>query len=264
VADELRTRNVPVLVDVDFQAPRRWKPDAPDTAQAQQAPAVVRERRQFEDLYANAGRLESAGVTFALVSGGRGDLRTGARKAVEYGLTEDAAVRAMTATPATLYGAPHLGRVEAGLPATFIVTDAPLLAKDSRVLYTFVEGVLERGAEARARRAPAGVVPEGGDAPAGDIVNVAGAWRVEVTAPEQQPFTMRLTQEGTTLAGSMESPMGSIPVSGSIEGARVTLRATLPAGGQTIDLVFTGEATADSMTGSLDTPMGNLDWRAPH
>jgi imidazolonepropionase-like amidohydrolase len=262
VAEELRARNVPVLVDVDFATPRRWKPDTPDTAQAAQAPAVVRERRQFEDLYANAGRLEHAGVTFALVSGGRGDIRVGARKAVEHGLSEAAALRALTATPAAIYGAPHLARVEPGLPATFVVTDAPLLASDARVLYTFVEGVLERGVEPRPRAAAAGVAPEGGDAPAGDIVNVAGAWRVELSAPEQQPFTMRLTQEGSALSGTMESPMGTIPVSGTIEGARVTLRASLPAGGQQIPLVFAGEATADSMSGTLETPMGSFDWSA--
>jgi imidazolonepropionase-like amidohydrolase len=261
VAEELRARNVPVLVDVDFPTPRRWKPDAPDTAQAAQEPAVVRERRQFEDLYANAGRLERAGVTFALVSGGRGDIRAGARKAVEHGLTEGAALRALTATPAAIYGAPHLARVEPGLPATFVVTDAPLLATDARVLYTFVEGALEGGAEPRTRAA-AGVAPEGGDAPAGDIVNVAGAWRVELSVPDQPPFTMRLTQEGSALSGTMESPMGAIPVSGTIEGARVTLRASLPAGGQQISLVFAGEATADSMSGTLETPMGNFDWNA--
>jgi hypothetical protein len=73
---------------------------------------------------------------------------------------------------------------------------------------------------------------------------------------------MRLTQEGSALSGTMESPMGTIPVSGTIEGARVTLRASLPAGGQQIPLVFAGEATADSMSGTLETPMGSFDWSA--
>jgi imidazolonepropionase-like amidohydrolase len=261
VAPQLRARGVPVLVDVDFATPRRWKPAAGDTAASLAEPAVAREKRQFEELYANAGHLARAGVTFALVSGGRGDLRDGVRKAMEYGLAEAAALEAITATPSRLYGAPHLGRVEAGLPATLVVTDAPLFEKDARIRYTFVEGALERGAEARTRAA-AGVAPEGGDAPAGDIPNVAGTWRVEVDAPGQEPFNIRLTQEGTTVTGTMEGPMGSVPVSGTLDGTRLSMRASIPAGGQTIELDFSAQVEGDAMTGTVDTPMGSATWRA--
>jgi imidazolonepropionase-like amidohydrolase len=264
VASELRARNVPVIVNVDFPNPRRWRPDAvADTSpDARTDPAVERERRQFEDQYANAGRLARAGVTFALGSGGRGDLRAGVRRAIEHGLGEAAAVQAVTATPAALYDAPHLGRIEAGLPATFVVTDGPLFASDSRVLYTFIEGSLERGAEARGPRA-AGVVPAAGDAPAGDIVQMAGTWRVSVTgAMGDQTFTMRLEQEGTTLTGTMDGPGGNIPVSGTIEGERLVLNATLTMGGQSIPLTFTGSVTGETARGGLSTPMGDMEWTA--
>jgi imidazolonepropionase-like amidohydrolase len=264
VAAELRARDVPVLVNVDFPNPRRWRPDAPtDTAAAEPAPAVVREQRQFQDLYANAARLAEAGVTFALVSGGRGDLRAGVRRAMEYGLTEAAALRALTTTPAAIYGAPHLARIEPGLPATFIVADAPLFERDARILYTFVEGALEPGAEPRSRaEAAAGTTPTAGDAPAGDIVQVAGTWTVDVTGELAQTFTMRLTQEGTTLTGTLDGAMGSLPVTGSMDGTRITLNATLVLGGQSIPLTFAGEVRGDEASGTLDTPMGSTQWSA--
>jgi hypothetical protein len=264
VAPELRARNVPVIVNVDFPNPRRWKPDAvADTSpDARTDPGVERERRQFEEQYANAGRLEQAGVTFALGSGGRGDLRAGVRRAMEHGLSEAGALRAVSTTPATLYGAPHLARVERGLPATFVVTDGPLFASETRVLFTFIEGALERGAEARGPRA-AGVVPAAGDAPAGDIVQMAGTWRVSVTgAMGDQTFTMRLEQEGTTLTGTMDGPGGTLPVSGTIEGDRLALSATLTMGGQSIPLSFRGTVTGETARGSLSTPMGDMEWTA--
>jgi hypothetical protein len=165
--------------------------------------------------------------------------------------------------PATLYGAPYLATLEAGMPATFVVADAPLFEKETRILYTFVEGSLERGAEPRARGgAAAGSAPTGGDAPAGDIVQVAGSWSVEVSGPMAQAFTMRLTQEGTTISGSMDGPAGSIPVSGSVDGTRITLTATLTMGGQTIPLSFAGEVRGDEAFGTMDTPMGSMEWRA--
>jgi hypothetical protein len=264
VADELRARNVPVLLNVDFGTPRRWKPDAArDTApNGEVDPGVEREKRQFEERYRGAARLAEAGVTFALVSGGRGDLLAGARRAVEYGLPEAAALRALTATPATLYGVPNLVRVEAGMPATFIVADRPLLEKDARVLYTFVEGSLERGVEQRAAPAAAGAVQEGGDAPAGDIIQVAGTWRFEITGPMSQDATVRLTQEGTTLSGTMEGIGGTLSLTGTIEGERLTLHTTVTMGGQSIPLTFAGTVRGNEASGTVDTPMGGLDWTA--
>ena len=261
VADELRTRNVPVLVDVDFPTPRRWKPESADTAAAAEAPGTARERQQFEDRYANAGRLAQAGVTFALVSGGRGDLRAGVRKAMEYGLAENAALRAVTATPAAIYGAARLARIETGLPASLVVTDGPLFGKDTRILFTFVEGSPERGTDARAR-SDAGAAAEGGDTPAGDIVNVAGTWRVEVLTDERQTVSMRLAQEGSAVTGSMEGPMGSVPLTGRIEGDRLTLSGTLNIGGQSLPLTFTGRVSGDDASGTVASPMGDVEWTA--
>jgi hypothetical protein len=262
VAPELRAANVPVLVNVDFATPRRWRPDAAADTAAPIEPAVERERRQFQEQYANAARLAEAGVTFALVSGGRGDIRVGIRRAMEYGLPEVDAVRAVTTTPASLYGIPHVVRVEPGMPATFVVTDGPLFDADTRVRYTFVEGLLERGAEARGARAT-GVVPTGGDAPAGDIVSVAGTWTVNMQLPVgSQTVTMRLVQEGTTITGTMESPQGSLPVTGRIEGERLTLSASITMGMQEMPLSFTGTVDGDSARGTISTPMGDMNWTA--
>jgi imidazolonepropionase-like amidohydrolase len=260
VATELRAANVPVLVSVDFQRPRRWNPDeqVKDGEEPKELePAAWREKQQLEDAYANAGRLAEAGVTFALVTGGRGDLRDGVRKAIEYGLGEADALRALTATPAALYGIGGMSRIERGASATFMVTDRPLFEKDTRVLYTFVEGALERGAEARR---PAGAAAEGaGAADSAAAVNVAGTWTLEV---QGQTSTMRLTQEGTELKGTLESDQGSMPVTGSMEGDRITLTGMLGMGGQEIPLTFTGVVTGDSASGTVSTPMGSMDWSA--
>jgi imidazolonepropionase-like amidohydrolase len=262
VAGELRAANVPVLVNMDFQAPRRWKPDAAADTTAPVEPAVERERRQFQDQYANAGRLAQAGVTFALVSGGRGDMRAGIRRAIEYGLPEEAALRAVTLTPATLYNIGHVVRVEPGMPATFVVTDGPLFASDTRVRWTFVEGSVERGADARTPRAT-GTVPSGGDAPAGDIISVAGTWRVSTESPMgAQDATMRLVQEGTAITGTMETQQGNRPITGTIEGSRLTLNAMVSMGGQSLPLNFTGTVEGDTARGTISTPMGDMNWTA--
>jgi hypothetical protein len=263
VAAELRTRNVPVLVSLDFTRPRRWKPDE-KPAEGEEPkplePAAAREKKQLEETYANAGRLAQAGVSVALVSGGRADLREGARKVIEYGMPEADALRALTVTPAVLLDAPELARVQAGGAATFVVSDAPLLQKDARVIYTFVEGALETGADLKK---PAAARDSAGAARDSTAVNAAGSWTVEFSGAAPMPgMTMILTQDGAKLSGTMTSPQGAVPVSGSIEGSSITLTGTFTAGGQSIPIELAGTINGNEMTGALKTSFGDIDFKA--
>jgi imidazolonepropionase-like amidohydrolase len=260
VAADLRTRNVPVLVNVDFTKPRRWKPDekpAEGEAPKPLEPAAAREKKQLEDAYANAGRLAQAGVTFALVSGARADLREGARKAVEYGLSESDALRALTITPAILLDVPQLARVQTGGTATFLVADAPLLSKESRILYTFVEGSLEPGADQRRRTNGEGAADSA-------AVNAAGTWRVEFASAEapMREMTLQLTQEGTTVGGTMQSSQGEVSLNGSVEGSELRLSGTFAAGGQSIPMEVVGTISGDEMSGAVKTSFGDLEFTA--
>ena len=157
VTDLLKAHDVPVLVSVDFPAPRRWKPGSD---QGTLDAATQREKDDLEAAYANAAKLSAAGVRFALTSGGgRADLRAGVRKAIEYGLSEEAALRATTAVPAELLGLSRMMTLAVGSPATFVVTDGPIFGGDTHVRYTLVEGELEEGTSggaAQGRSASAG------------------------------------------------------------------------------------------------------------
>jgi imidazolonepropionase-like amidohydrolase len=260
VADLLRARSIPVLVSVDFPKPERWKPDdkaaATDTSVAQEEldPAVLREKRRLEALYANPARLAESGVRFALTSGGADvDLRAGVRKTVEYGLTEAQALTALTSAPAELLGAAYLARVEAGMAATFVVTDGPLFGEQTRVAYTFVEGALEKGAPAKS----------GGSGDSA-TVDVSGTWDVEVSFQgEVRTATLTLEQEGGSLSGSAVAPEGTRTItSGSVSGNDVRFSITFQAGDQSVAVTYTGTVEGDEITGEVATEFGNGTWKA--
>lgn len=140
VADELADGDVPVLVSVDFPEPEEWDPEAEEEPD----PGAARERERLESLYANAARLSEAGVELALTSGGgEADLREGVRTVIEYGLPEEDALRALSATPARLLGVAPLVRLAPGSGASFVVTDGALFDEETRIVYVFVEGELE-------------------------------------------------------------------------------------------------------------------------
>lgn len=300
VADRLADSDVPVLVSLDFPTARRWKPDEeeggeepdadapegeapPDTAgggepgvpggeageggpaadtaaaaggQEEELEAeVLREKRRLEDAYANAARLVDAGVRVALTSGdGEADLREGARKAVEYGLAEEEALRALTTVPAGLLGAPWLTRAEAGYPANLVVASGPLLEEGTEIRYTFVEGRLEVGVEP-------GAEPE--EPPA---VDVTGRWEVEMEgAMGSFDVTLSLEQQGARFEGTMTTQFGpGKVVNGVVSGNEVSFALVVDAGGDTVRLDLSGEASGDEMSGTGSGPpqVGSLTWEA--
>jgi imidazolonepropionase-like amidohydrolase len=89
--------------------------------------------------------LARSGVRFALYSGGidrRADLFKAVKRAIDAGLTPEDALKAMTLTPAEIYGvADRLGSIEKGKIANLVVTKGDLFVDKTEVKYVFVDGV---------------------------------------------------------------------------------------------------------------------------
>ncbi|WP_254512642.1 amidohydrolase family protein [Anatilimnocola floriformis] len=92
----------------------------------------------------NPARLVGAGVPIALTTYGltnTADFLSNVRRAVQRGLSADAALQALTLTPAELLGAEKsLGSIEPGKLACLVVADGDLFATKTKLLETWVEG----------------------------------------------------------------------------------------------------------------------------
>jgi hypothetical protein len=60
----------------------------------------------------------------------------------------------------------------------------------------------------------------------------------------------------------VENRQDSLPVTGRIEGERLTLSASITMGMQEMPLSFTGTVDGDSARGTISTPMGDMNWTA--
>jgi len=135
VADTKRA----IVVPVNFAK-------APDVTSPEAALAISLDVLMDWDLQPeNPARLENAGAKIALTSHGLKD-REGflpaVRKAVKRGLAKEAALRALTATPAELLGIERThGAIERGRSASLVVTDGDLFDDKTLVLETWVDGV---------------------------------------------------------------------------------------------------------------------------
>ena len=104
----------------------------------------LRDLRYWDEAPENPKRLQEAGVHFALTSASLKDPSTflaNLRKAVERGLSADAALAALTTTPARLFAVDkHVGTLEVGKTANFIVTSGDLFAEKTIIRESWIDG----------------------------------------------------------------------------------------------------------------------------
>jgi len=125
VADLLKQRDVAVLVNVD-RLPRR-------------------ESDPYDAAYANPAALHRAGVRFAIVSDDASQVRNlpyEAAMARAFGLPSDAAIRAITLSPAEIFGvADRMGAIERGKDANLFVATGDIMDHRTQVTQVLIDGV---------------------------------------------------------------------------------------------------------------------------
>jgi imidazolonepropionase-like amidohydrolase len=264
--DALQANRRPVVVSVDFpRAPevtgwayRAGLRHAPgDSAAADSAARGVIE--------ANAATLNSAGVRIALASGGSlrpTEFLANVRKAIAAGLPRDVALEALTIRPAEIAGAQEqLGSVEVGKVANLLVAENDILGDSGRVRAVFVDGYRYEVTAPAAPRAG----QRGGGAP-GEAAQLGGTWSVSVTTPGgNQDLTMTIAQTADSFTGSMSGgEVGTLPIAdGQISGTAVTWSVTVPMGGQSMTVRFSGEAAGNRLRGTADLgAMGSATFTA--
>ncbi|QDU65819.1 hypothetical protein [Engelhardtia mirabilis] len=152
------------LVETDDSDPASAGDDAADDSDAdddawvytEPYPVSLDRRVRWEQRRDGALRLAEAGVEFALGTSDEGPagLLKNLRGLVERGLPQQTALDALTTVPAKWLGAEgRLGVVAAGADATLCLWSAnPLVEKDAKVLWLFVDGYAWRNDEALEER----------------------------------------------------------------------------------------------------------------
>ena len=123
-ADALKAADAAVLVEVD-RLPRR-------------------EADPYDAAYANAAFLHRAGVRFAIVTDDASQSRNlpyQAAMARAFGLPAEAALRAITLSPAEIFGvADRMGSIEAGKDANLFIATGDVMDHRTSVTHVFIDG----------------------------------------------------------------------------------------------------------------------------
>lgn len=135
---EIAATKRPIILPLAF--PKAPNVSTPETAQD----ATLESLMHWDIAPENPARIDSAGISFAFTTErleSKSDFLKSLRKAVSRGLESKSALRALTTTPATLFGLDdQLGTIQSGHLASFVITDGDLFEKKTKILETWVSG----------------------------------------------------------------------------------------------------------------------------
>ena len=208
--DAVKATSLPIILPVNF-------PDAPNVATPEDEVDIsLDDLKHWDTAPENPARLQKAGITFALTTAtlkDAGDFAAKVRTSTQRGLTFDAALAALTTTPAKLLGMENrLGTLEVGKLANFVIADGELFAEKTKVRETWIDG----------KRYEIKPAPE---------VEPRGTW----------DFSMKIgavTESGKLeISGEIESPSGKINLKGKTASAPTTILS-----GRKLTLTFSGDS----------------------
>jgi hypothetical protein len=246
VAPEIAAKKLSVLVNL------KW-PEGEKDADPDDKPSL--RTLQFRDRAPSSpGALAKAGVKFAFYSGGitaPKDILKAAKKTIDAGLAPDAALRALTLSPAEIFGvADRLGSIENGKIASLVVTDGDLFEEKTKIKMIFVDG---RKYEPHEPEKPK-------DTPKGDMT---GKWKLSYTTPEgaeESVADLTMEKDGT-LSGTTSSKRGTASlISGYLSGEKFSFTINLPLEQGPTDVVFSGVFDGTSLKGSISVLGYNIDF----
>lgn len=246
VADEIAAKKTPVLVNL------KW-PEAEKDSDPDQTP-TLRSLRLRARAPSTPAAFTKAGVKFAFYSGDTAnpkDLLKAVKKAVDTGLPEDAALRALTLTSAELFGvSDRLGSIEKGKVANLVVANGNLFDEKTEIKYVFVDG---KRFEIREPEKPK-------DPPKGDIT---GKWKLSYTTPEgaeESTADLAMTSDGA-ISGMLSSKRGNATIlSGYLSGDHFTFVININIEQHFADVTFSGTYDGTSLKGNIAVEGYSIDF----
>lgn len=246
VINDIKNSHARLILTVSYKAP--------PTSIYSRLGKEEREKAEKEIFPKNPARVAEAGIPFAfssLETDEPSKFMEGIRKAVENGLSEDIALKALTTVPANFLNlSKATGTIEPGKIANLILVEGNIFSKDSKIRYVFVDG---KRFEIKEKKIEEGKAPQ---------VNVSGKWEISLESPMgTMQFNLELLQEGNSLSGKFISQFGTSEFTGGkVSGNEMFFTLSITFGGESLDLTFSAVIEGDTMKGTVQGQMGSMEF----
>jgi imidazolonepropionase-like amidohydrolase len=268
---QFKTHQIPVVLSLDLPEEKaKEKEEAKDKAEekaeekeeAKDSIATDPEKMAFEKRRAQslkehleqAASLQKAGIPFSYgtINGKSADFAKTMQRIIENGLSQQAALDALTLQPAKLLGIDkYCGTVEQGKMANMIVSNKPMFEKDMAIRYMIIEGMLYEY-EIKAKKKPTD--KKSSDVTAASMV--VGTWSYEIEMPDQKrEGTFYFAEKDGEITGTISSAeitSGNNELEDIVlDGNNLSFTYELDMSGQTIHLEFDLKLAEDSYEGNV-------------
>jgi hypothetical protein len=252
--DDLKDTDTEVLMSLNL-------PDEPEISEDEEKTdevAQLEQRRQdaYDQFLSQYSEFNEAGISYGFSTMGTtsSKIKGNLEKLVASGLSEDAALAALTTDAAELLGIGDItGTLDPGKIGNVVVTTAPYFQEDSKVKYVFVDG---KKYEFDTSESASSEVSE----EAADVL--MGSWDYAINTPQgEQTGQWIFSNEGGSLAGLMTSNDGGPDTDMNnltfMDGA-LSFDFDFDAGGQSVEVVVLGEISDAEFAGEASIAAYNM------
>ena len=250
LVDELKSTGTPVFLSLDLpKEPKEIKSED----KSEEVIALEERRMEFYNKHVSqAAILESNGIKFGFSAKGASanKILANLKIMIDNGLSEDAALAALTTSPAKLLGIDQMvGTVESGKMANLMVRTAPVFEKGSQVQMMFIDGD-KYEYEVKTKKADNNDSAEAETeaASTGAYAAILGSWTYTFVTPQGEQTGKMIIKnsenglEGTFTSdddGSPDQDMNDI----SFRDNELNFNFDVDAGGQSIQIIVQGTVT---------------------
>lgn len=235
---DMKATNATFIVPLSFPDPM----DVDDPADMRFV--GIDQLKHWEMAPSNAAAFEKAGIPFCLTTadlGSPAEFMANLRKAMEYGLTEKAALDALTKTPAALLGlSAEVGSIEAGKLANFMICSAPVFSEKNTLYSHWLQGKKH-------------AIKEEG------WYDVKGTYKLTLMQQPEKTFSVELKDGGTAVFIDKDTLRGKYSYNGKM------VKLSYPAGKNpnALEVTLSGVANQNTWSGQgLDAEGKYFLWKA--
>lgn len=210
-------------------------------------------KEAYHKILKQASVLESAGIPFGFTTLGSNpsEMTKNIKLMIENGLSEDAALGALTINPANILGIQRFaGTIERGKLANMVIMTGPLFSEEAQIKHVIADGyIFDYDLKAK----------NGASEDSGKGVNIVGIWEYISDTPEgSSGGIIDIKKEGEGFKGviSYDNPAGNGKASSemkniTLSGSNLTFTFDVTAGGMSLEVTVNGTINADQFSGNL-------------
>jgi imidazolonepropionase-like amidohydrolase len=258
--DAIKAANAEVLIG--FRLPNDKTANADLDKKTEEMKArTLRIKEAYQSILEGPSKLEAAGIPFGFtsMSGRSSEMLKNIRLMIENGLSEEAALAALTVNNANILGIQKFaGTLEKGKLANMVISTAPLFSEDAQIQHVMADGYLFDYDVSKKKKS---------NDTEGKTIDITGVWDYTSDTPAgSSNGTMEIKKESDFFRGTItyDNPAGSGKASSemnniTLSGNNLSFTFNVSAGGMALEVNVSGDIFDADFRGNMSlSDFGNF------